>query len=44
MDNTNFNFIESAIVFGLCDEDNYRKFKFPIKNFAIHGDVVRCIE
>ena len=43
MDSTNFNFIESALAFGLCDQNNYRKFKFPIKNFAIHGDVVRFI-
>ena len=43
MDSANFNFMESAIVYGLCNENNYRKFKFPIKNFVIHGDAVRFI-
>jgi len=43
MDSANFNFMESAIVYGLCNENNYRKFKFPIKNFVIHGEAVRFI-
>jgi replicative DNA helicase len=43
MDSNNFSFIESALVLSLCDPVNYKRFRFPIKNFAVHGEAVQFI-
>jgi replicative DNA helicase len=43
MDSTNFNFIESALVLGLTDSKNYKRFRYPLRNFAVHGDAVKFI-
>ena len=40
----NFNFIESAIIFGLCDAGNYKQFTYNPKDFAEHGKAYEFIQ
>lgn len=40
MDNDSFSFIESALVYGLIDETNFKKFKHPLSHFVVHKDAV----
>jgi len=40
----NFNFIESGIIFGLCDSGNYKQFTYSPKDFAEHGETYKFIQ
>ena len=40
----NFNFIESGIIFGLCDSGNYKQFTYSPKDFAEHGAAYEFIQ
>ena len=40
----NYNFIESGLIFGLCDSQNFKSFTHPIKDFAQHGDTYKFIQ
>ena len=40
----NFNFIESAVIFGLCDAGNYKQFTYSPKDFAEHGKAYEFIQ
>jgi len=38
MDNDSFSFIESALIYGILDDQNYKKFKHPMSSFVVHRD------
>ena len=40
----NFNFIESGLIFGLCESNNYKAFTHPVKDFANHGEAYKFIQ
>ena len=40
----NYNFIESGIIFGLCDAGNYKQFGFGVKDFVEHADAYLFIQ
>ena len=40
----NFNFIESGVIFSLCDPGNFKNFTYSPKDFAEHGDTYRFIQ
>ena len=37
----NFNFIESAVIFSLCESSNYKHFTHSPKDFAEHGETFK---
>ena len=40
----NFNFIESAVIFSLCDSGNFKNFTHSPKDFAEHGETYKFIQ
>ena len=40
----NFNFIESAVIFSLCDSGNFKSFTHSPKDFAEHGETYKFIQ
>lgn len=40
----NFNFIESGVIFSLCDSGNFKNFTYSPKDFAEHGDTYKFIQ
>jgi replicative DNA helicase len=40
----NFNFIESGIIFGLCNPSNFKDFTYLPKDFAEHGETYKFIQ
>ena len=40
----NFNFIESAVIFSLCESSNYKHFAHSPKDFAEHGETFKFIQ
>jgi len=40
----NFNFIESAVIFSLCDSSNFKSFTHSPKDFAEHGETYKFIQ
>ena len=40
----NFNFIESAVIFSLCESSNYKHFTHSPKDFAEHGETFKFIQ
>ena len=40
----NFNFIESGLIFGLCESQNFKAFTHPVKDFAQHGETYKFIQ
>jgi len=40
----NYNFIESGLIFGLCESQNYKAFTHPVKDFSQHGDTYKFIQ
>ena len=44
MNSDSFNFIESALIFNLCDSDNYKAFRHPQNDFAVHKDAYMFLQ
>ena len=44
MNSDSFNFIESALIFNLCDSDNYKSFRHPQNDFVVHKDAYMFIQ
>jgi len=40
----NFNFIESGVIFGLCESGNFKQFTYAPKDFAEHGETYTFIQ
>lgn len=40
----NYNFIESGLIFGLCEPDNFKNFTHPSKDFAQHEEAYKFIQ
>ena len=40
MDSESFSFVESALVFGLLEDQNFKKFNHPLSQFVVHKDAV----
>ena len=40
MDSESFSFVESALVFGLLEDKNFKKFNHPLSQFVVHKDAV----
>ena len=40
----NFNFIESGVIFSLCDSGNFKNFTYSPKDFAEHGETYKFIQ
>ena len=40
MDSESFSFVESALVFGLLEDQNFKKFNHPISQFVVHKDAI----